>query len=119
MHIGRGRRNCESRTGHLQTPMLSFTGNPLDRASAQRADPNWIAVQQARADALFLPIWQTKPFLIGDKAGFLGARGRARIPDRFSVFLGWRDGQPLFAVAMPDTEEPPLAAHGEFRDMRA
>jgi NAD+ diphosphatase len=99
--------------------MLSFTGNPLDRASAERADPNWIAVQQARADALFLPIWQTKPFLIGDKAGFLGASALGPTPDRFSVFLGLRDGQPLFAVSLPDSEEPPLAGQGEFRDMRA
>jgi NAD+ diphosphatase len=35
------------------------------------------------------------------------------------VFLGLRDGQPLFALAMADSETPPLDGLGEFRDMRA
>ena len=99
--------------------MLSFTGNPLDRASAERSDPNWIAAQQARADALFLPIWQTKPLLIGERAGFLPAGALDLTPEMLRVFLGLRDGQPLFAVAMADSESPPLAGLGEFRDMRA
>ncbi|MES2254307.1 MAG: NAD(+) diphosphatase [Pseudomonadota bacterium] len=99
--------------------MLSFTGNPLDRASAERSDPNWIAVQQARADALFLPIWQTKPLLIGDRAGLLSAAMMGLTPDMQTIFLGLRDGQPLFAVALPDSEDPPLAGLGEFREMRA
>ncbi|MEP6829684.1 MAG: NAD(+) diphosphatase [Rhizomicrobium sp.] len=99
--------------------MLSFTGNPLDRASAERSDPKWIAAQQARADALFLPIWQTKPLLVGDRAGFLAAGMMGLTPEHQCIFLGLREGHPLFAVAMPDSEEPPLAGLGEFRDMRA
>jgi NAD+ diphosphatase len=99
--------------------MLSFTGNPLDRASAQRSDPNWIAAQQARADALFLPVWQAKPLLIGERAGFLPAHALELTPEMLRVFLGLRNGQPLFAVAMADSESPPLEGLGEFRDMRA
>jgi NAD+ diphosphatase len=99
--------------------MLSFTGNPLDRASAQRSDPNWILAQQARADALFLPVWQAKPLLIGERAGFLPANALDLTPNILRVFLGLRDGQPLFAVAMADSETPPLEGLGEFRDMRA
>jgi NAD+ diphosphatase len=99
--------------------MLSFTGNPLDRASAERSDPDWIAAQRARPDARFLPIWQTKPFLMGDRAGFLEAAKLAAQPDPTCVFLGLAEGQPLFAVAMADSEDPPLAGMGEFRDMRA
>jgi len=99
--------------------MLSFTGNPLDRASAERGDPAWIAAQQARADALFLPIWQTKPFLKGERAGFLSAAQLGPTPDQICVFLGLLDGTPLFAVALPDSEAPPLTALGEFREMRA
>ena len=107
-------------TAAYKPPMLSFTGNPLDRASAERSDPKWIATQQARADAVFhLPIWQTKPLLIGDRAGFLSAGMMGLAPELLSVFLGLRDAQPLFAVAMPDSEEPPLAGLGEFRDLRA
>jgi NAD+ diphosphatase len=99
--------------------MLSFTGNPLDRASAERADPDWIAAQRARPEARFLPIWQTKPFLIGDRAGFLDASRLNLEPDAPCVFLGLKDGSPLFAVAMVDSEEAPLVGLGEFRDMRA
>src|SRR5579863_7444205 len=99
--------------------MLSFTGNPLDRASAERSDPNWIAVQQARADALFLPVWQAKPLLIGDRTGFLPASELDLAPDILCVFLGLQGEQPLFAAAMPDGETAPLSALGEFRDMRA
>jgi len=99
--------------------MLSFTGNPLDRASAHRSDPKWVAAQQARADALFLPIWQTKPLLIGDRAGLLSAAMMGLTPDMQTIFLGLRDGQPLFAVALPDSEAPPLTGLGEFREMRA
>jgi NAD+ diphosphatase len=99
--------------------MLPFTGNPLDRASAQRSDPNRIAAQQARADALFLPVWQTKPLLVGERAGFLPARALNLTPEMLRVFLGLRDGQPLFAVAMADSASPPLEGLGEFRDMRA
>ncbi len=99
--------------------MLSFTGNPLNRASAERSDPAWIAAQQARADALFLPIWQAKPFLSCGRAGFLSASQLGLNPDQICVFLGLQDGRPLFAVALPDSQDPPLAALGEFTEMRA
>ena len=99
--------------------MLSFTGNPLDRASALRSDPDWLAVQQARADARFLPIWQARPLLAGTGAGFLAASDLDLTPDQLCVFLGLKDGQPFFAVAMADSEHPPLPDKGEFRDMRA
>jgi len=119
MRRGRPRRNCESGGRHLQNPMLSFTGNPLDRASAHRSDPDWIAAQRARADARFLPIWQTKPLLKGTKAAFLTSSEIDPAPDQLCVFLGLKDGQPFFALAMADSEEPPLTARGEFQEMRA
>ena len=99
--------------------MLSFTGNPLDRASVQRADPDWVMVQKARADARFLPIWQAKPLLNGDRAAFLSASALGLGADQLCVFLGLQDGRPFFAVAMADSQDPPLGALGEFRDMRA
>ena len=80
--------------------MLSFTGNPLDRASAERADPDWISAQKARADARFLPLWQTKPLLNGNRAAFLSASELDLGPSRLCVFLGLEDGKPLFAVPM-------------------
>ena len=99
--------------------MLSFTGNPLDRASAHRSDPDWIAAQRARADVRFLPIWQTKPLLAGTRAAFLASSAFDPASDQLCVFLGLKDGQPFFAVAMADSEEPPLRALGEFQEMRA
>jgi NAD+ diphosphatase len=97
--------------------MLSFTGNPLDRASAERADPAWVAAQRRRPETLFLPFWQTRPLVRDGRAAFLTG---ARIDgDALFLFLGLRDGQSLFAAVMPDSETPPLAAHGEFHDMRA
>jgi NAD+ diphosphatase len=138
MHISRRCRNCESWAAFaaqkvhwtflpafadaaqpLQNPMLSFTGNPLDRASAHRSDPDWLAAQRARADARFLPIWQTKPLLTGDRLGLLRSTELVEGSDRLCVFLGRKDGQPFFAVAMADSEEPPLQSLGEFREMRA
>jgi NAD+ diphosphatase len=99
--------------------MLSFTGNPLDRASAQRADPDWLAAQRTRADARFLPIWQAKPLLVEGRAGFLAAAALGPVIDSFCLFLGLRGDQPLFALAMADSEAPPPGLPGEFQDMRA
>jgi NAD+ diphosphatase len=97
--------------------MLSFTGNPLDRASFKRADLVWVTEQRQRPDALFLPFWQTKPLVKDQRAAFLA--GPQIGAGTFCVFLGLWDSQPLFAAAMPDSETPPLAGRGEFHDMRA
>ncbi|HWF64341.1 MAG TPA: NAD(+) diphosphatase [Rhizomicrobium sp.] len=99
--------------------MLSFTGNPLDRASMERADPAWVAAQRERRDALFLPLWQAKPLLKGKRVAFLGNADLNSAADTPPIFLGLQDGQPLFALALPDSETPPLTEHGEFHDMRA
>jgi len=99
--------------------MLSFTGNPLDRASMARADPGWVVAQRARGDALFLPLWQAKPLLKDQRAAFLSNGDLETAADAQPIFLGLQDGRPLFAVAMPDSETPPLTDHGEFHDMRA
>ncbi|HEV7960796.1 MAG TPA: NAD(+) diphosphatase [Rhizomicrobium sp.] len=97
--------------------MLSFTGNPLDRASEERADPAWVAAQRQRPEARFLPLWQAKLLLKDQRVALLTA---SEIPAELtSVFLGLQEGQPLFAVAMPDSEMPPLGNRGEYHDMRA
>ena len=97
--------------------MLSFTGNPLDRASMERGDPAWVAAQRARHEALFLPFWQTKPLLKDKRVAFLGSADIKN--DAAPIFLGLQDGQPLFALSLPDSETPPLTEFGEFHDMRA
>ncbi|MBV9548206.1 MAG: NAD(+) diphosphatase [Alphaproteobacteria bacterium] len=103
--------------------MLSFTGNPLNRASAQRADDAWIAAQ--RQAGRFLPFWQMKPLAAEvtsgagrrrAKAGFLP--WQAEWEGRTTIFLGLDGAQALFAVDLGKDEPAPQLA-GEFHDMRA
>ena len=94
---------------------ISFTGNPLDRASAERPGEAWIAAR--RQTGRFLPFWQMKPLVTADaKAAFLP--WRADWEGRTSVFLGLDNDQPLFAVDLGKNETPP-SLDGEFHDMRA
>ena len=93
---------------------IAFSGNPLDRASYSRADAAWLAGQ--RATGLFLPFWQTRPFVMGNRAGFLP--GRREWDSHLCVFLGLDGAQPLFAVDLPGDTEPALDG-GSFQDMRA
>ncbi len=102
--------------------MLSFTGNPLNRASAERADETWMAAQ--RAAGLFLPFWQMKPLVTDATPGARTKTTAAFLPwaaaweGRTTVFLGLDGAQPLFAVDMGNAEPAPQPG-GEFRDMRA
>jgi NAD+ diphosphatase len=96
--------------------MMSFTGNPLDRASDRRTDPAWIAARKADSTSLVLPVWQLKMLLDGHRAGFLP--GGDWEGDGLCVFLGLREDRALFARQMTDAEEP-LQGHGTFTDMRA
>jgi len=93
---------------------ITFSGNPLDRASYRRADAAWLAAQ--RAAGLFLPFWQNRPFVADSRAGFLP--GRAEWESCLWVFLGLQDEQPLFAVDLPGETEPVLDGGG-FQEMRA
>jgi len=93
---------------------LSFTGNALDRASYHRADPAWLAAR--KADGLFLPFWQNRPFVQADRVAFLS--WRAAWENHLCVFLGLDGDQPLFAVDLPGENEPALG-EGAFQEMRA
>jgi NAD+ diphosphatase len=93
---------------------IAFSGSLLDRASYSRADPAWLAAQ--RAGGLFLPFWQNRPFVAGDRAGFLP--GRSAWENGLCVFLGLDGTQPLFAVDLPGDTEPALDG-GNFQEMRA
>lgn len=98
---------------------ISFSGNPLDRAGeSRRADPAWLAAQQARG--LFLPFWRNRPYLKGGNIGLLP--WRADWKGCPCVFLGLEDGglaeeQPLFAVDLPGETAPELDG-GTFEEMR-
>jgi NAD+ diphosphatase len=94
--------------------MMTFGGNPLDRAGDRRTDPAWLAAQ--RTVGLFLPLWQNKPLVIDGRAGFLP--WRTDWQDGTCVFLGLDENQPLFAIDIAGESEPALEG-GRFQDMRA
>jgi NAD+ diphosphatase len=95
-------------------PPIPFAGNPLNRASLERADPAWLAAQKSRG--LFLPFWQNRPFVQGNGAGF--QPWREEWDGSSCVFLGLDAHQPLFAVDLAGESEPGLG-DGAFADMRA
>ncbi len=93
---------------------LAFSGNPLDRASERRSDPAWLKAQAAAG--LYLPFWQTKPFVLDQRAGFLPWRDEW--DGATCIFLGLDGTQPLFAVDLVGESEPVLC-QGGFQEMRA
>ncbi len=93
---------------------MAFSGSPLDRASYNRADAVWLAAQAAKG--LFLPFWQNRPLVAGNRAGFLPWRGEWEGTP--CVFLGLDGDQPLFAVDLVSDSEPVLEG-GAFQEMRA
>jgi NAD+ diphosphatase len=102
--------------------MISFSGNPLDRASDYRGDPAWIAAR--RAEGLMAPVWRQQVLVAHGSAVFLkpGAWEILAAPDAPCVFLGLRGGQPLFALDIFAAQDPLAGlpgAEGEFQEMRA
>ena len=102
----------------------TFAGNPLDRAGDRRNDPDWLAEQGARDDALALVMWEGRPLLeAGDEprlAWLALAHARAVVPDR-ELFLGLWKGAPVFAVEVEGAVDPtsgPLQGLGAFHEMR-
>ena len=106
------------------TALNTFAGNPLDRAGDRRNDPDWLAEQGARDDALALVLWEGRPLLeVGDEprlAWLALAHARAVVPDR-ELFLGLWKGAPVFAVEVEGAVDPtsgPLQGLGAFHEMR-
>jgi len=93
---------------------ITFSGNPLERASAERPGEDWIAAR--RHAGLFLPFWQNRPFLTDGRAGF--RPWDSRWDGATTIFLGLDGAQPLFAVDLPGEIEPVLNG-GNFQEMRA
>ena len=93
---------------------IAFSGNPLDRASIQRADPAWLAAQKPAG--LFLPFWQNRPLVAENRAVFL--EWRTEWEACLCVFLGLDGTRPLFAIDLAGESEPQLG-EGTFTEMRA
>jgi len=113
-------------------PLTAFTnvfaGNPLDRASYRRSDPEWIAAHLAEPASLAVALWNGKPLLEtkadgGVQIAYLAASMASVIaggPERL-LFLGlWKDVA-VFALDFEEPEDPaegPLKGLGHFEDLR-
>ena len=124
----------------LQEFVNTFAGNPLDRASDHRNDPDWLAAQLADPRALGVALWNGRP-LIEDAApedavpGETNAGGDVQIAylqasmvrqlagsDERLLFLGLWKNTPVFACDLEDAADPSLGAlagMGRFEELRA
>jgi NAD+ diphosphatase len=89
----------------------------LDRAAHLRSEPEALARERARPDALFTPVWRGRSLLVEadpPRAGWLPLDGRA-LPEPV-VFLGHDvAGRPRFAADVSDAEDPGFP--GRFVDL--
>ena len=111
-------------------PDLSFALNPLNRHGHERQQAAWLRQQVESADALFVPFWEDKPFILpplregeGRDTGWLNQSQTASLRRTSSapIFLGVnRNAKPLFALALHDAAQcGPLQKMGAFEDLRA
>jgi NAD+ diphosphatase len=114
----------------LSTHLNTFAGNPLDRASERRADPDWLRAQLSDPDSLALALWNGKP-LVEDDPASEGAVRIAYLPmalareiaagDERMLFMGLWKQAAVFAIDLESTADPaegPLAGFGRFEDLR-
>ncbi len=115
----------------LEAFQNTFAGNPLDRVSYKRADPDWISEQLAAPETLAVALWNGKP-LVEDAPGDAGALRIAYLPvglaretaggDDRLLFLGLWKETAVFAVDLEqalDPAEGSLSGFGRFEDLRA
>lgn len=107
-----------------------FAGNPLDRSSYQRSNPEWIAEKLADPGSLALVLWNGKPmveslkdnpkasqiaYVRADLAGELANDGERLL------FMGLWQETAVFALDMEGPADPadgPLEGLGRFEDLR-
>lgn len=101
---------------------VTFSGNPLDRASDARVDPLWIEARLADPSTVFLPLYRGDPLIRDGRAVFLAAGARAEFSPRAPlVFLGLKGGAAHFAVDFseaPSPQEAPFADFGAYTPLR-
>jgi NAD+ diphosphatase len=106
-----------------------FAGNPLDRASYQRSQAEWVAQKIADPESLAMVLWNGKPMVEAKAAGGSQiAYVRAAMAEELSdggerlLFMGlWKDTA-VFALDMEGQTDPadgPLQGMGRFEDLRA
>ena len=106
-----------------------FAGNPLERASYRRADPDWLAGRLADPESLAVAMWNGKPMVEDAKTGgaqiayFSAGLAKAQSTgwERL-LFLGLWQETSVFAVDFDGDADPadgPLEGLGRFEDLRA
>jgi len=104
-----------------------FARRPVERASHQRQDEEWIAGRLKDPGTCFIPVWQTKNLVTDEKiprAVFLKQPDAGGlIPAAESVILlGQEDGTAYFAIGLQSDAPDAMArleSHGQFKDLRA
>jgi NAD+ diphosphatase len=107
-----------------------YTGNLLDRASAQREDAAWVASLLADPASVFVPVWRARNLMRGleadqPEAVLVGAEAAAdlRLAGGGWALLGLDDtGRAVFAVDLSPVEDPAALLPeelGAFADLRA
>ena len=105
-----------------------FAGNPLDRVSDRRSDPDYIAAQLVAPDSLGVVLWNGKPLVEDSKVGgvqiaYVSARMTKDLAGGAEklLFLGLWQGVAVFAVDLDGVADPadgPLEGLGRFEDLR-
>jgi NAD+ diphosphatase len=106
-----------------------FAGNPLDRASYQRSQAEWVAQKIADPDSLAMVLWNGKPMVEAKPAGGSQiAYVRASMAEELSdggerlLFMGLWKETAVFALDMEGQTDPadgPMQGMGRFEDLRA
>jgi NAD+ diphosphatase len=105
----------------------AFAGNPLDRSSYRRSEPDWIAARLADAETRAIVLWNGDPLVETAQEG----RRLARLPmelvrplagdERRLLFLGMDGERALFAADLggeADPAEGALKGFGHFLGLR-
>jgi len=106
-----------------------FAGNPLDRVSYKRSEPDWIAEKLADPASIALVLWNGKPMVETRKEGKGRqiAYVRADLAGKLSnagerlLFMGMWQETAVFALDMDGSADPadgPLEGLGRFEDLR-
>ncbi len=102
----------------MTSPLLGFTGGPLDRADHLRRDTAAIQAARMHPSARFLIFDDLKPLMADGGAELFWAR-RSECPEGLGLFLGLdADGEPRFAIdGKPDDDLPATATDARHAGM--
>lgn len=99
-----------------------FASEPLDRASVERIDPEWIKARLADPDSIIIPLYRGDPLMDEKGVVFLSTAARQEFSSNATcVFLGQVSGKAYFAIDASDAPTPeaaPFADIGSYRMLR-